>query len=271
MGVAISVISGLAPAATAAVDPVFTPTSEPAATDQSDLASDRGGVDPTAVERVDLRTANSRTFERDGHFVTEFFTDAQFYRPQGSTRWDQIDLTLKPTSREGFVAAVDKAPARIAMAATDAPGGFLKLSGGGFDINFGLPAGAAAGRGASTPQVMEDGLFAEYRDFMPGGISLRVFPKSDGFNTFLVVPARPSGNTFSLAIDAPGLELVSAKDGSVQFLAPGGRSVGRIPRPFVVDSSEVEGRGGGLYSEAVSMSLASGNGSTHVLTFTVYV
>ncbi len=43
-------------------------------------------------ERVDLRTANSRTYDDHGQFTTELFARPINYLPQGSAEWQPIDL-----------------------------------------------------------------------------------------------------------------------------------------------------------------------------------
>ena len=126
----------------------------------------------------------------------------------------------------------------------------------------------------AQPQIADQARFVDYADFLPGGVGLRVFPRADGFKTFLVLPGRPESNIFSLAIDAPGLT-VSPEDefGNYVFLDEQGSVVGRLPRPFMLDSSvlesaENEGRGGGEFSDAVTQSVTQ-QGEGWLLTLTV--
>ncbi len=229
------------------------PADEPAAPSPLPVAPPTAADEPPGVERIDLRTADTRTYEKfDGSFVTELYTDAIYYQPEGRTDWQPIDTRLEAVAGSDEKARVDKAPARLSLNLGDDAGGFVSITGAGRTISFGLPAGTAAGRAASAPVVMEDGLFADYADFLPGGIGLRVFPSADGVKTFLVLPSKPATSTFSLAIDAPGLTFVAQDDGSIEIRDEKGAIVGRLPRPFLMDSSDVEGRGGGLYAEAVT-------------------
>ena len=88
---------------------------------------------------------------------------------------------------------------------------------------------------------------------------------------FLILDNRPATNVFTFSIDAPGLRLGPdpfGTPGALAFTDRNGMVVGEIPRPFMQDSSYVEGRGGGLYSEAVSMSYTGGAGQW-LLTLTI--
>jgi RHS repeat-associated protein len=224
--------------------------------------------EPPGIERMDLRSTHSRTFEQpDGTLLTEFFSDQTFFRLEGSAEWRPIDLSLKP-SRDGESIETADAPVRLSLQPADTPSGFLRLEGGGHTIRFGLPAGTPSGRAGTKADIKEDGLFADYTEFLPGGIGLRIFPHAEGFKSFLVLPERPEMNTFSFAISGPGLDLVGDDSGGFEFRDPAGKVVGRIPRPFMEDSSELEGRGGGLYSEAVTQSVSE-TGDGWLLTLTV--
>ena len=143
----------------------------------------------------------------------------------------------------------------------------MSLEGGGHSISLGLPTGTTPGRAGSTASLVDGGTYAEYTDFLPGGIDLRVSPEADGFTSFLVLPERPATNEFIFAITSD-LTLTPDKDDSFTFRDADGNVHGQLRRPFLVDSSEVEGRGGGLYSEAVTMSVRS-DGDQQLLTLTV--
>ncbi len=224
--------------------------------------------DPPGVERVDLRTASSRAFEQpDGKLIVELFSDPIHYLPEGSSEWAPIDLTFGEPTSEGATASVTASPTRISLFQADSADGFLSLEGGGHSIRFGLPEGVAAGRQGTTAEIGENGIYAEIPDLLPGSISLRIFPHADGFKSFLVLPARPTTNTFTFAIRTE-LQLGSEENGSLSFRDSEGNVVGRIPRPFLLDSSEVEGRGGGLYSEAVTQ-VVEQQGDAYLLTLTV--
>lgn len=220
-----------------------------------------------------MRTANSRTFEQpDGRLATEFFSGPIFYRPAGSVGWQPIDLTLKQPApgagADDVAAAVDSSPAQLALAAADDPEGFIRLAGDGHQISFSLPAGVEPGVAGTTAQIGLEGRFADYANFLPGGIGLRVFPRVDGVKTFLILPQKPAHTSFSFEVGAPGLTLEPEADGTLAFHDTVGNVVGRIPRPFMVDSSDVEGRGGGIYSEAVTLSLAK-TGESSLITLDI--
>ena len=129
------------------------------------------------------------------------------------------------------------------------------------------PRAQQLGAGHAVAQILDNGAYAEYTDFLPGGIGLRVFPHADGFKSFLVIPARPAGNVFSLSVSAD-LALSANDDGSYSFVDEKGAEAGRLPKPYLVDSSDLEGRGGGLYSEAVTMTV-TGDRPQYTMTLTV--
>jgi RHS repeat-associated protein len=252
--------------------PTTSPSPDPLSEPPADLA-------PPGVEQEEMRTADSRTFEQaDGTFVTELFSGPIFYQPEESDDWAPIDLTFEEppevAGRGGEAdadveAVADDSPAQLALAAADADEGFLRLAGDGNDIRFSLPDGVAPGVAGAAPEISADGRFADYADFLPGGIGLRVFPRADGVKTFIVLHEKPEQTTFSFEIDAPGLSLAPEEDGTFVFLDAAGKSVGRIPRPFMVDSSIPQGLGSGIYSEAVTLGLAKSDNGRPLITLDI--
>ncbi len=245
------------------LDPSPPPTESP---------TDQPGTTPPGTERPDLRTAYSDTFEQsNGSFITDLYADQRFYQPAGSTDWQPIDLSLSPANDNGVLARAGHAPAQVDLSAADNPAGYLAVDGGGHTISFGLPDGTAAGRAGTPPVISADSVRADYTDFLPGGVGLRVFPHSDGFKSFLVIPSKPSSNTFSLRILASGLKLANDPevDDGLAFSDAQGNIVGRIPRPYLVDSTYVDGLGSGVYAEAVTQTVSALDGSSYLLALTV--
>jgi hypothetical protein len=175
------------PSPAPSVAPSPTPSEQPAPTvEPSPSPAGQGDQSDTTpgVERVDMRTANSQTFEQpDGSFITDFYSDNVFYQPAGQTEWQPIDVSLSPANDNGVLARAAHAPALVDLSAGDAANGFLTLTGGGHTISFGLPAGKAPGRADTPPVISADSARADYADFLPGGIGLRVFPSADGFTS----------------------------------------------------------------------------------------
>jgi len=95
-----------------------------------------------------------------------------------------------------------------------------------------------------------------------------VLAQTDGFKAFLVLGKSPDRNRFSFTLNTPGLTPVLAEDGSVLLTDADGNSVGRIPRPLLLDSSDVDGSGGGVFTSATTLSLSS-QGTLAVLTVSV--
>jgi RHS repeat-associated protein len=224
---------------------------------------------PPGIEVMEMRTATSQTFEQtDGTFISQLYNDPVFYQPDGLNIWQPIDTHLVPAVEGDVLARVVTSPVQISLSAADATNGFASLEGDGHSVSFALPTGTAAGLQGDAPQIMENGLFAEYANFLPGGIVLRIFPQSDGFNSYLVLPSRPATNSFALQLSTSDLIASIDEEGTVIFTDALGTVVGRIPRPFMLDSSETEGLGGGIYSEGVTMTLGA-NAGGYLLTLAI--
>ena len=249
-------------------DPASSPVPNPSVA-PSPTSSAPPDETPTGIELPDQRTADSRTFiQTDGSFITQIFDSQVYYQPDGNSSWLPIDTHFAPVADSSVTARITQSPTQISLSAADAVGGFLTLAGSGRTISFGLPSGVSPGQSGTEAQLLDNGGYAEYANFLPGGISLRIFPHSDGFKSFLVIPSRPGTNQFTFAINAPGLTLTPQDDGTLAFSDANQQVVGRIPRPFMVDSSDPAGFGSGIYSEAVAMSVSSADVG-YLLTLTI--
>ena len=56
-------------------------------------------------------------------------------------------------------------------------------------------------------------------------------------------------------LNAPGLTPVMAEDGSVLLTNEDGNTLGRIPQPLLLDSSDDDGNGGGVFTAATTLSV----------------
>lgn len=212
------------------------------------------GPSPDGIERVDMRTANSRTFEgTDGRLTTELFARPIFYQPPDATDWQPIDLSFRATEGSRSALAANS-PARVELRPANARRGFLSLVAADRTLSVRLPAGTA-GTPAAAPQVSEDGLYADYRDMLGDSVGMRVFARGDGFKAFLVVPERPGSTRFAFELETAGLAPLAEQDGSISLRDAAGTVVGRITRPLLLDSSDIDGDGGGVYSAGASLSL----------------
>ena len=219
-------------------------------------------------ERVDMRTANSRTYQnRDGTLTTEFHAQPIFHQPPDSTEWKPIDLRLKSNEDAAGEYRVTSSPVDLALADSRAEAGFLTLNALERQVSLRFaPSGRS--RAASVPVVSIDGRYADYFDFTGTGIGMRVIPTADGFKSFLVMRREPKTNRFSFAIDAPGMTLAAEEDGSISMSDEDGTVVGRLPRPLLLDSSDVDGNGGGVFTAATALTLAT-DGPLPVITVAV--
>lgn len=224
-----------APSPGATASPTASPPSPPPTGTPAPDASPT--LSPGGIEQTELRTADSRTFlMSDGTYATDFFTEARYYQPAGVGAWQPIDTTFSPGP--GGTLHVSQSPAQVTLSAASASA-FAAVTAKGRTISFSLPVSQRS-LTAATPQAASGGRVAEYSNFLPGGIGLRVVARSDGIKSFLVLPGPPIRNTFSFSVSAAGLTLATQGDGSVAFVDSSGQTVANIPRPYLVDSSNVE-------------------------------
>jgi cell wall-associated NlpC family hydrolase len=224
-------------------------------------------------ERLDMRTANSRTFQNeDGTFTTEFFNRPVFYQLPDSTEWLPIDLRFREPIEdedEDGLAISDSSPSSLILRSTIDEAGLLSLSSTGY--LFGLDP-VSDGHEEIVPTVI-DGTYADYHDAVGKGVGLRILPRADGVKAFLVLSEEPKGNTFTFNTSALGLDglpltYTTELDGSITLRDAALTSYGRIMRPMLLDSSDLDGDGGGVRPTAVTLTTALAEDGTQTLTLT---
>jgi len=222
-------------------------------------------------ERVDLRTPNSRTFaNKDGTFTTEFHAQPIFYQPNGTTRpadLKPIDLGFRTDAKTGF-ASVAASPVIVTTRPADDPAGFATATSGERSVSLALATKAGMASSKAVPQVVDGGRVVDFFDFQPHNVGLRVLAQPDGFKTFAVMTKEPANNQFSYVLDAPGLTPAMADDGTIALNDEAGNTIGRIARPLLLDSSDIDGNGGGLFTAAATLSLDT-SGAAPVITATI--
>ncbi|MEO6351253.1 MAG: DNRLRE domain-containing protein [Candidatus Limnocylindrales bacterium] len=222
-------------------------------------------------ERIDMRTANSRTFEaEDGSFTTEFFNRPVFYQPADSIEWLPIDLRFRESIEdEDGLSIADASPSSLILRSSHDEAGLLSLLSTGF--SFGLdPVGD--GHEEIIPTVI-DGTYADYPDVLGKGAGMRILPRADGLKAFLVLSEKPKDSSFTfttsaLALDGLPLIYTAELDGSITLRDAAGTSYGRIMRPMLLDSSDLDGDGGGVRPTAVTVTSVLDEDGTQSLTFT---
>lgn len=205
-------------------------------------------------ERIDMRTATSRTWETpEGAFVTEFFARPIHYLPVDSTEWQPIDLRFRvpegdesPEGDEQPLAISDVSPASVALDG----GGLVTVTGGDLALSM-----SPVGRDVRSvgPELAIEGTYADYRDTLGAGAGLRILPRADGFKAFLVFARRPDASRFAFTLDTGALIPTANEDGSVTLVAADGSIAGRFMSPMLFDSSDTSGDGGGVRPGAASI------------------
>ena len=208
------------------------------------------------VERIDMRTSNSRTFqEADGRFTTEVFARPIHYLPSDATRWVPIDLHFRaPRNGEKFAGRADATPVTLTLRAAESSAPLLRAAGAGLSVGL-TPSGIA---GDAVPELAAEAGYADYRDALDPEIGMRVLPRADGFKAFLVFADKPEARSFGFELAAQGVAPALEADGSLVLRDAAGVVVGRFARPMLLDSSDVEGEGGGVRADAAAFRLEEG-------------
>ena len=221
------------------------------------------------VERVDMRTSNSRTFDQgNGRFATELFASPIFYQPSGSTEWQPIDLRFLPSAGDNQTAVSATSPVAVTVSAVDPDGGFLSARAGESVVSVRVP-GTNTGDATAAPVLDPDGYFADYRDLLAPGTGLRVFPRADGFKAFVVLDKEPAANRFTFVVDAPDVTTTPESGRTLALLDAGGAVVGRFAAPLMLDSSDIDGNGGGLFTAAASLTTEARDDGRSLVTLSV--
>ena len=222
-------------------------------------------------ERVDMRTLSSRTFENsDGTFTTEFHAQPIFFQPAGTTNPQDlrpIDLSFLADAETGY-ASVAASTVALTTRPADDPAGFVTAASTNQSVSLALATDSGMSASTATPQIVDGGRVVDFFDFQPQSVGLRVLARTDGFKAFLVLGKVPDRNRFSFVLNAPGLLPAVADDGGVILTDVSGATVGRIPRPLLLDSSDIDGSGGGVFAAATTLSVDT-SGAQSVITVTL--
>jgi len=227
-------------------------------------------------ERVDMRSATSRTFDNgDGTFTTELHAQPIYYQSSdpgdsGPTDWLPIDLRFTSLEAKGDQpagAAVSASPVVINAFPSDTSDGFLTLAAGERKVSIGR-VGDLSDQPAA-PVIGVDGRTVDYFDFFGDGASLRTSARPDGMRSFVVMRDEPERSHFSFRLAGDDLAATMETDGSITLRDAAGGVVGRICRPQLIDSSDVAGDGGGIFTAATSLSVATAADGALVVTIGV--
>ncbi|HUP83224.1 MAG TPA: DNRLRE domain-containing protein [Candidatus Limnocylindria bacterium] len=226
-------------------------------------------------ERLDLRTATSRTFENpDGTFTTELHAQPIHYEvadpDSGETSWQPIDLhftQVKGKRHKPDSAVVGASPVVVSAFDSDHEGGFLTLASA--ERSLALAVGQAGAEEAAPPVISADGRTVDYASLFGDGVGLRVLPRPDGARSFIVLRQAPESNQFTFRVAGDGLTATLEPDGSVALRDEAGLMAGRIPRPTLIDSTDIEGNGGGMFAAATSLSVADTDDGAQLISIRV--
>lgn len=209
-----------------------------------------GSKNPSATEKTNLRTRNSRTFSNGGRQLTTLvYADSVNYR-DGSGAWQAIDDSFVKTGLANY-AYQNKANRYTVYLPADIGTAPTRIAFGSSWLTFSLQG--AKGSGSIAGSV------ASYRNALPG-VTVVVDAQADTLEESLVLqgPASASQFTYELQM-SPGLKLNSAGAG-FSIVDASGRSVFGLSAPSMYDSA----KNGGARSLAVSLSSSKDSTGTAV-------
>ncbi|WP_441250500.1 RHS repeat-associated core domain-containing protein [Kitasatospora sp. McL0602] len=211
------------------------------------------------VEVTNDRTETSTTYANaDGTFTME--QSEQPVRVKTATGWVPVDTKLA-ANPDGSVSPVAH------------PGG-LRLSGGSTQDNEQTLVTLGDGSSAVTlswhgklAKPTLSGSTATYPNALPG-VDLKIQATRTGFETFLVLRARPDNSlSFTLPLRAHGLTAGVNKAGGVDFHDAKGKVVGSMPAPTMWDSAVDPHTGQPSHTAPVALSTTTKDGVVY-LTYT---
>jgi hypothetical protein len=160
---------------------------------------------------------------------------------------------------------VTSSPVAITTRPANDDAGFVSATAADASVSLSLATDAGMPTSESVPTILEGGRVVDFFDFQPQQVGLRVMAQTDGFKSFLVLNKIPDRNRFSFVLDAPGLTPTLTDYGSIALVDDAGATVGRLPSPLLLDSSDIDGSGGGVFTSAASW-LVDTSGGASVIT-----
>lgn len=183
------------------------------------------------IEVVEARTESTSLWANpDGTMSVESFAGPVRYRENGA--WVPVDVTLVKNP-DGSVRSKAHPHGLKLAGRTGQAGGDLVTLGSGEQA-------VALGWKGSLPEPVLEGPKATYLD-VTAGTDLVVEATRTGFEQYLVVKDRSAAGraaSFTLPVRAKGLKADQGADETVTFTdAKTGKTVGRLPTPFMWDAS----------------------------------
>lgn len=186
------------------------------------------------------RDAFTDTFDAGGGLMATVTSPVQSNMLVGEgerAEWVPISTTIRPFEKGGFTAAPHPlSPVFAPSLESDV----LSLTVDGYVISWRL-----LGAADSRAELGADGTSVVYREIAPG-IDLRYSLDGPGVKEEFVLAERPADAAatpvFRFAVTSPGLEFVSADDGSLRFVDGEGVERALVPPSVMWDSSGVDGK-----------------------------
>jgi RHS repeat-associated protein len=187
---------------------------------------------PGRQELVELRTANAKFFrEPDGRSVGQFYSAPIHFRSVEGV-WEEIDTTLVPSTRVGFLWRISRGPVTIEFAPLARPADTVSLTSGSESLTFGPLEGAP-----SAPVV--EGSRITYPNVWPDtDLVYEVLPQ--GLKETVVMRRDPGLERFRFSFGG-SLRLASASGGRLSVRNTAGQDVWGVPAPMLTESPS-EGR-----------------------------
>jgi RHS repeat-associated protein len=203
-----------------------------------------------SIEKLNLRTRNSRTFSSGGRQLTTLvYPESVNYRDVSGT-WQAIDNTLVKTSAKGY-ADQNKANRYIIYLPADIASQPIRIATGSSWLTFSLQG--------ATGTLAISGSTATYRNVVPG-VDVVIQAQADTVEESLVLHGASSPSQFTYEIQtSSGLNLKQSANG-FNVVDAAGHTVFGMTAPVMFDSA----KNGGARSSAISISATTNSKGTAV-------
>jgi RHS repeat-associated protein len=211
---------------------------------------------PTIKHEVVGRSAFSRTeANTDGSFTATYSAGRPLYWLDGQTgQWRDFNDSLTASATSGYTYESSSNGYRVLF------GDVSSVAGGGPLIRVikGDSSVSAVAVGASPQSITASGSAVTYTDLYPG-VDVRYIVDHERIKEVVVLKSAPAAASISpitFNISVSGMSPTKGADGSLRFATAAGKSVFRMPKPFLIDGN-AKGDPEAGYTGAVGVGLTT--------------